>query len=111
MQEHWSEQELAAVGGVLQWDGDRVLAQVLGAKFGSCQVSPMLLSAKWSSADIPVQRPDGGDTPLGLVYMAALLVRHGFVGLADLLPFVRRLIFTPGLCSFHSLMPRLAFTQ
>ena len=43
--------------------------------------------------------------------MAALLVKHGFVGLADILPFVRRLIFTPGLCSFHSLMSRLAFTQ
>lgn len=39
-QHHWSEQECAAVGEVLQWDGDRVLAQVLGAKFGFCQVSP-----------------------------------------------------------------------
>ena len=38
-QEHWADQECAAVGGVLQWDGDRVLAQVLGAKFGFCQVS------------------------------------------------------------------------
>jgi THO complex subunit 2 len=34
------------------------------------------------------QRPDGGDTPIGLVYMAALLLKHGFVTFADLLPFV-----------------------
>jgi THO complex subunit 2 len=36
-----------------------------------------------------IQRPDGGDTPRGLTYIAALLLKHGFVGLADLLPFVR----------------------
>lgn len=37
-QVNWGEEECAAVGGILQWDGDRVLAQVLGAKFGFCQV-------------------------------------------------------------------------
>lgn len=52
----------------------------------------------------PVQRPDGGDTPLGLVYMAALLVKHGFVGLVDLLPFVRRLFFTLHPFILHTLM-------
>jgi hypothetical protein len=36
-----------------------------------------------------IQRPDGGDTPRGLTYIAALLLKDGFVGLADLLPFVR----------------------
>lgn len=35
----WMELECADVQGVLDWDGDRVLAQVLGAKFGFCQVS------------------------------------------------------------------------
>lgn len=43
-QEQWSEQECRAVGSVLQWDGDRVLAQVLGAKFGFCQASLNTLS-------------------------------------------------------------------
>lgn len=35
----WADQECASVAGVLDWDGDRVLVQVLGAKFGFCQVS------------------------------------------------------------------------
>jgi THO complex subunit 2 len=35
----WAEQELQAVAGALDWEGDRVLAQVLGAKFSFCQVS------------------------------------------------------------------------
>lgn len=48
-QDQWAEQECAAIGGVLQWDGDRVLAQVLGAKFGFCQVSPRNLESQGSA--------------------------------------------------------------
>lgn len=36
---------------------------------------------------IAKQKPDGGETPHGLVYLAALLVKYSFVSLADLLPF------------------------
>ena len=39
----WGEQEAELVAGVLDWEGDRVLAQVLGAKFSFCQVSLFLL--------------------------------------------------------------------
>ncbi|WVR05355.1 hypothetical protein IAU60_002369 [Kwoniella sp. DSM 27419] len=66
----WPASELIAIGQALDVDADRVLAQVLGFKFGF------------------YQRPEGGDTPVGLVYTAALLVKHGFVSLADLLPFL-----------------------
>lgn len=38
------------------------------------------------------QSSDSGDTPIGLIYMAALLLKHGFIAFADLLPFVRPLI-------------------
>jgi THO complex subunit 2 len=34
----WVDQECSAVANALDWDGDRVLAQVLGAKFSFCQV-------------------------------------------------------------------------
>lgn len=34
----WADQECAEIQGSLDWDGDRVLAQVLGAKFSFCQV-------------------------------------------------------------------------
>ncbi|KAL7424172.1 THO2 plays a role in transcriptional elongation [Cryptotrichosporon argae] len=61
--------DVEAIVGAIR-DGDRVLAQVIGFKFGF------------------YQRADGGDTPIGLVYVAALLVKHGFVSLADLLPFL-----------------------
>lgn len=36
---NWGEHEAELVAGVLDWEGDRVLAQVLGAKFSFCQVS------------------------------------------------------------------------
>lgn len=36
---NWGNQEAESVAGVLDWEGDRVLAQVLGAKFSFCQVS------------------------------------------------------------------------
>jgi THO complex subunit 2 len=34
----WAEEEVENISEVLQWDGDRVLAQVLGVKFGFYQV-------------------------------------------------------------------------
>ncbi|WWC89783.1 uncharacterized protein L201_004709 [Kwoniella dendrophila CBS 6074] len=66
----WPDSEVESIGDSLHPGGDRVLAQVLGFKFGF------------------YQKPEGGDTPMGLTYMAALLVKHGFVSLADLLPFL-----------------------
>jgi THO complex subunit 2 len=39
----WGDQEAGLVAGVLDWEGDRVLAQVLGAKFSFCQVSSLRL--------------------------------------------------------------------
>ncbi|WWD09899.1 hypothetical protein V865_008028 [Kwoniella europaea PYCC6329] len=66
----WPENELESIGDALNAGGDRVLAQVLGFKFGF------------------YKKPEGGDTPMGLTYMAALLIKHGFVSLADLLPFL-----------------------
>ncbi|OCF36409.1 hypothetical protein I316_01658 [Kwoniella heveanensis BCC8398] len=66
----WPAEELESIGEALSQGGDRVLAQVLGFKFGF------------------YKRPEGGDTPIGLIYMTALLVKHGFVSLADLLPFL-----------------------
>ncbi|RSH93955.1 hypothetical protein EHS25_006608 [Saitozyma podzolica] len=68
--EGWVDDELQGIREVLLEGGDRVLAQVLGVKFGF------------------YQRADGGDTPVGLVFIAALLVKHGFVALNDLLPFL-----------------------
>jgi len=94
----WAEQEAEKVAGVLDWEGDRVLAQVLGAKFSFCHVSFIFPSLE---LELTLQRPDGGDTPRGLTYIAALLLKHGFVGLADLLPFVRFLTFHP----FSKLIP------
>lgn len=35
----WAEDEVENVSEALQWEGDRVLAQVLGVKFGFYQVS------------------------------------------------------------------------
>lgn len=98
----WAEQEAEKVADVLDWEGDRVLAQVLGAKFSFCQVSFILAFAK---PKLTLQRPDGGDTPRGLTYIAALLLKHGFVGLADLLPFVRFLTFIPSRSSYLQLSP------
>ncbi|WVQ98958.1 hypothetical protein IAU59_006090 [Kwoniella sp. CBS 9459] len=66
----WPTVELESIGAALSQGGDRVLAQVLGFKFGF------------------YKKPEGGDTPIGLIYMTALLVKHGFVSLADLLPFL-----------------------
>ncbi|KAI9637923.1 transcription factor/nuclear export subunit protein 2-domain-containing protein [Dioszegia hungarica] len=68
----WQIDEMAAIEGCMAGEGDRVLAQVLGVKFGFCQ------------------RPDVGanETQIGLVYFAALLLKHGFVSLTDLLPFL-----------------------
>nr|XP_018263621.1 uncharacterized protein I303_03491 [Kwoniella dejecticola CBS 10117]OBR85779.1 hypothetical protein I303_03491 [Kwoniella dejecticola CBS 10117] len=68
--ETWPGSEVDSIGDALHPGGDRVLAQVLGFKFGF------------------YQKPEGGDTPMGLTYMAALLIKHGFVSLADLLPFL-----------------------
>ena len=54
-----------------------------------------------------MQRQEGGDTPYGLVVMSALLVKHAFVSLSDLLAFVGRTLFIAGLLvdlacnSFH----------
>ena len=42
----WAEHEAEKVTGVLDWEGDRVLAQVLGAKFSFCQVSFQFASSK-----------------------------------------------------------------
>jgi THO complex subunit 2 len=85
------EEELQELERGLDTNGDRVLGQVLGAKFGFAQVSPQ------SSIMIELiqeeQKPDGGDTQQGMVMFAALLVKYRFVGLSDLLPFVRRLSF------------------
>lgn len=38
LREDWVDEEVRRVGEVLDWDGDRVLAQVLGVKFGFYQV-------------------------------------------------------------------------
>jgi THO complex subunit 2 len=40
----WADQESQLISGVLDWEGDRVLAQVLGAKFSFCQVSTLLIN-------------------------------------------------------------------
>ncbi|TYJ56712.1 hypothetical protein B9479_002643 [Cryptococcus floricola] len=66
----WKEEEVKGIENVMSEDGDRVLSQVLGFKFGY------------------FRRNDAGDTPSGVVFVAALLVKHGFVTLADLLPFL-----------------------
>jgi THO complex subunit 2 len=49
----WGDEEAELVAGVLDWEGDRVLAQVLGAKFSFCQVSlhVLILRAKLKSSD------------------------------------------------------------
>ena len=50
---NWGDDEAELVAGVLDWEGDRVLAQVLGAKFSFCQVSLHVLisRAKLKSSD------------------------------------------------------------
>ncbi|AFR93442.1 THO complex subunit 2 [Cryptococcus neoformans C23] len=64
----WKEEEVEGIENALKRDGDRVLCQVLGFKFGFFRKS------------------EAGDTPIYLIYTAALLVKHGFVSLTDLLP-------------------------
>ncbi|WWD16138.1 hypothetical protein CI109_100563 [Kwoniella shandongensis] len=66
----WADQDVQGIAEALSQPGDRVLGQVLGFKFSF------------------YQKPEGGDTPIGLTYMTALLIKHGFVSLADLLPFL-----------------------
>ena len=78
-------EELRGIPESLEAQGDRVLAQVLGVKFGFYQVS------RAPSLQLQVltwKRQDGGDTPIGLAVVAALLVKHRFVAMSDLLPFV-----------------------
>ncbi|EIW70014.1 hypothetical protein TREMEDRAFT_29485 [Tremella mesenterica DSM 1558] len=66
----WPEDEISGVASCMDDEGDRVLSQVLGVKFGF------------------YQRQDGGDTPLELAMVAALLIKHRFISLADLFPFL-----------------------
>ncbi|KAK8869600.1 hypothetical protein IAR55_000167 [Kwoniella newhampshirensis] len=66
----WVDPDVEGIAEALSQPGDRVLGQVLGFKFSF------------------YQKLEGGETPTGLTYMAALLVKHGFVSLADLLPFL-----------------------
>jgi THO complex subunit 2 len=87
--EDWASVEVDAVGDAASQSGDRVLSQVLGFKFGYYRVSHCITSR---SLSLTSQSSDQDSMPMGLVYMAALLVKDGFIGLPDLLPFVRRLL-------------------
>jgi hypothetical protein len=51
----WADQEAGMIAGVLDWEGDRVLAQVLGAKFSFCQVSFSRLDREYKT-DCPEAR-------------------------------------------------------
>ncbi|WVN86680.1 uncharacterized protein L203_101852 [Cryptococcus depauperatus CBS 7841] len=66
----WKEEEIRDIGEALVRDGDRVLSQVLGFKFG------------W------YRKLEAGDTPRGLIYIAALLIKHGLMNLSDIVPFL-----------------------
>ena len=44
---------------------------------------------------IDLQRSDGGETSIGLAYIAALLIKYGLISLHDLLPFVCSAINIP----------------
>ncbi|KAK4687040.1 THO complex subunit 2, partial [Tremellales sp. Uapishka_1] len=66
----WDAEQVEGIEHLGKVDGDRVLSQVLGFKFGL------------------YQQGKTEDTPMGLIYVAALLIKHGFVSLLDLLPFL-----------------------
>ncbi|WVQ78452.1 hypothetical protein IAT38_000538 [Cryptococcus sp. DSM 104549] len=66
----WKEIEVESIRRALEEGGDRVLAQVLGFKFEA------------------FRKVGSPDTPAGLTYIAAILVKHRFVNLADLVPFL-----------------------
>jgi THO complex subunit 2 len=69
---------------ILKEAGHRVLAEVLGFKFAEYQVSHIKLKGL-----LTCQREESSETTsMGLVYVAALLIKEGFVKSLDLLPFV-----------------------
>jgi len=78
----WVQDELESIKGVMGREGDRTLAMVLGVKFRFSQVRTIY------QTEAHPQEPDGEPSPPGLIYMAALLLKYGFISLSDLLPFV-----------------------